>query len=121
MYLEHVDTIESDIFNDPPVYRIYIQKDVDIHDKMWYWNDLYVARVNNDNTEEYIYRSFDGSQSNKAEVKKGYENEIMEFIDEYDIPCFAQIEIVDEIKYKTLDKKPYLFDEETKTYRKRFI
>ena len=81
--------IDSDLFGKGSTYNVYVDSGSSCGMSWSYW-DLYVVRGN-----EVILRCFDHGIT---QVRKGYENNIVEFMNQNDIPWFSDIVVVDEVK-----------------------
>ena len=74
-------------------YEVYTTKtDDDVIFDETYYEDLYVKH-----NGIFIYHSFDSANKCITEVKKGYEDKILSFVCDHDLPCFSDILVLDEI------------------------
>lgn len=93
--LKLVATIEDERFGNPSTYQIYVNKNRGTNAGMtWYYYDLYVKRG-----EEWIYRFFECLGGNCInQVKEGYKEDFLQFLDDHDIHRLNDVDIVPEVK-----------------------
>ena len=85
--------IEDDICGKPSLYKIYVDTDHGYNAGMsWFYYDMWIKR-----DDEWIYRFFECPNKVINQVKVGYENSIIKFIENHDIPHADTVYHVDTI------------------------